>query len=577
MTRLDELAARAGAAIQEDARRRSAQAPAIAQVHRRRVRRRAGLAGGVAALTVGAVVFTGSWLAGAPQLRIDDPIGAPADPTPSPGRPSTPETDPEQLPRSGDIAGPVALLPGGWAPAQLPIETAGRTVVVASSGPLPAFVVAGGTSDADLVVGADDGWVVHEGVVRRPDVLATTSDGGGWVLALATGSASLFTAEGTAAPVDPTPADLDGGLTGAAWRDDGFVVVGRATGPDEPTPVFLVDPRTGGWETLPDAPLAVNRDWNSAVVATGGHVYLVGTWLDGANAPARPTLAAARLDTDDTWTLLDAGVLSPRSADAVAVDGRVLAVDYNGDAAWLDDDGWSGTVPTGIPASECGSELAANARHVLATGCEAAVFDRPTRTWTRIAPPTPREEHTLGRAVPTPEGFLVPTVRPTISGATANDLLALEPTNAWPLEPGMKGVIARPAGWTIATEPLVDEVADPELVTLSTAPMPTGGPAHCDGLPTAALDRLGPSDALVSVRTSGDAASDAPEVGTLTDLEAAGDEQVPVGCTSSDIIVHRFQVRAGPEGLEVIVAHGRDAPDTLRHTARAIANSYSSR
>lgn len=411
-------------------------------------------------------------------------------------------------------------------------------------------------------------------------MLAASGDRARWVLALGSGWATVLGPDMAAVETLEVPDVLPGGVLGAAWSDGGFVVIGMAAFADRDSPAYRLDPSTGTWTRLPGVPLAVNRPWNSSVVSTAdGSVVVTGAWLAGNNAPARPTLGAAILPSgDDVWQRVDGGVLSPQAADAAPVGHRVVVVDHEGNAAWVSDGGWTRRVPTGAAAGECPPQLAVSRNTVLSIAChQGLLHDAASGTWQLIALPT-TDDTSLDAAVGTNGGFLVPRVRLTVSDPEPLDLMMLDPAAAWPLMRGPDGMLATPAGWAVAEQRLTPNLADPiEQVTASTAPMPTGGDT-CAQVPDAAVEVLGPGDALVSIqRRAGVHPPDGvPALGTLGELDDDWTDAAFLDCAANadELVAYWTETTWGGISLDLLVVHHSHTPRRVVDEAVAVANSF---
>lgn len=571
MTRFDELADRAGVAVRDRARELAGDPPSITMVARRRHRRRTvGLSISALVIAVGVVAAAVLSNAGPTGISIEDVAG----PTEDASRDTrATEARPTDAP---------LLFAAGWSAWRLPRGlTAGTAEVVPASGGMGAFAFG-----RDLVVEGDEGWAVESDLLPDvPDVLAVGDvEGERWIIAITDSVITVYDNDRTPLLVDDVPVPLRSGALGAAWRGDAFVIVAPAEEPGDGNPSYLLDPVTGRLTEIGRVPLGANQMWNSAVVGVDGTVLLVGTWLDpSSNAPGRPTLGAAALPAgSDRWSLVPGGVLSPQSADAVALGDTVLVVDYEGRAAEVSAAGWTPPVETGLAASECGTELAYGNGMVLAVGCtQAATYDSRSGGWTRIAVPTSATGVSLFRPVATADGFLVANLEwdDTGSRLVAGAFLHLHPERTWPLVAGHAGHrLAAPPGWQVAEERLTPNLNSPvELVTAGTGPMPIGG-GDCAQIPEAALEALGPDDALVSIQRDGEPSGSIPTMGGIEALLDRWTGTAFVDCLSNadDAVVYWTAARWGPEQLHVLVAHHRNAPDDVIDQALVVANSYTS-
>src|SRR5262245_10619237 len=254
---------------------------------------------------------------------------------------------------------PWAAYPAGWTelPAS-PKQFFDPTLVWTGAEVLSWGGKSDGSSDAGPV---STGWSFAPGSGQwsaMPEA-ATALDmaGGGW-----TGTEALFwgvqrgdsggdhawvvlaydPAAGSWRSFDPSPPRPEwGGIW--VWAGDRLIDFGgnRPDSDDARTGVAL-DPATGRWTSLAEAPLPITA---GDAVWSGSEVIVVGSALDGGNhATTSTAVAEAYTPTTDTWRTLPEPPLSPQASASVWFQGNIVAWDYGSDSATFltNRDRWQG-------------------------------------------------------------------------------------------------------------------------------------------------------------------------------------------------------------------------------------------
>jgi hypothetical protein len=168
---------------------------------------------------------------------------------------------------------------------------------------------------------------------------------------------------------DPSPHGSEwGGVW--VWAGDRLIAFGGGR-PDsaEARSGDALDPATGTWEPIADAPLQVT---SGHAVWTGTAVVVVGSALDtGNHATTSTAVAEAYTPSTDTWRTLPSPPLSPQASAAVWFQGNVLGWDYASDSATFltDEARWQGLGTLPLDDAECSVEGVAVDDAVFAWNC----------------------------------------------------------------------------------------------------------------------------------------------------------------------------------------------------------------
>jgi hypothetical protein len=134
-----------------------------------------------------------------------------------------------------------------------------------------------------------------------------------------------------------------------------------------------------------------------------------------------------------------------------------------------------------------------------------------------------------------------------------------------------KLIVRLPAGWDLADENLTPNLTEPgELFSAGTGPLPAGG-EDCATIPEAAIEAMGPDDALVSVQEEGgDVSHGFPH--RPDRFEWDDGTGVFQGCLDTAAVLRQFRLLDRGRGLYAYVAIGSDAPDERRDEALEIVS-----
>lgn len=136
--------------------------------------------------------------------------------------------------------------------------------------------------------------------------------------------------------------------------------------------------------------------------------------------------------------------------------------------------------------------------------------------------------------------------------------------------------IELPVGWSVADRTLTPRVSLPrELFTASTAPMPLGND-RCAQAPEAAMEQLGPTDALVTVQRGHPVMPADPTIGELQRWpEDARNNTSLRECphNGDQLTMYWFHAQLDGIGHYVLGVFGPQADDDRRDEALAIVNS----
>jgi hypothetical protein len=214
-----------------------------------------------------------------------------------------------------------------------------------------------------------------------------------------------------------SPSPLRGRIPlASAWTGKELVLVGAAGAGRSAglTDAAAYDPATDGWRLLEPIPVRFNE---GVGVWTGRELVVYGGLLDGARRPLTPDDRAkgAALDpASGRWRLLPQAPLSEQALAAAWTGNRMVAWDYQRRAAAFDPatDAWTELLDLPVDRGDCLPAGVAAGRRVFADHCgQMAVFDPAKGYWTRLRTPG----GVSGPAVWTGERLLLwlgPTDRP---------------------------------------------------------------------------------------------------------------------------------------------------------------------
>ena len=174
----------------------------------------------------------------------------------------------------------------------------------------------------------------------------------------------------------------------AVWTGEEAIFWGSTLRDDKLVEGAAFDPATGTWRTLPNAPLAINEGHG---VWTGEELIVFGAELDGNNRSQTDfAKGMAYSPTNDSWRLLPEVELSAQASAIAWTGSGLVAWDYDLQAALYEpsSDTWREIERVPLEFSECYPESGFVGRYVFAWFCgNAALWDEPTETWTRIDVP----------------------------------------------------------------------------------------------------------------------------------------------------------------------------------------------
>lgn len=170
-----------------------------------------------------------------------------------------------------------------------------------------------------------------------------------------------------------------------AWTGTELVVVGGGDR-DSPTTVqgAALDPATGAWREIAEAPMGVNL---ANAVWTGREVVVVGSELNRRNWAETPTAIALGYDPKtDTWRRLPDPPLSPQASEAVRFQDRLIAWDYGADSAQYlpAEDRWQGLGRLPLDHGQCYVHGAAIETAVFAWNCGIPDAWYPDLGWVEV-------------------------------------------------------------------------------------------------------------------------------------------------------------------------------------------------
>lgn len=132
-----------------------------------------------------------------------------------------------------------------------------------------------------------------------------------------------------------------------------------------------------------------------------------------------------------------------------------------------------------------------------------------------------------------------------------------------------------PAGWQVASETLMPNGPREQFAASTAGLLPDGD--RCAQVPEAALEQIGPTDALVMAQRLNPAAPDDPVTGTLRAFpDDALNRGVLRDCPSNGdrLDIYQFGVRLDGDGYWVLAAFGAQASDQRRAEALSVLNSF---
>ena len=132
-----------------------------------------------------------------------------------------------------------------------------------------------------------------------------------------------------------------------------------------------------------------------------------------------------------------------------------------------------------------------------------------------------------------------------------------------------------PAGWEVATQTLMPNGPQEQFVA-STSDLPVGGD-ECAQVPEAALEQLGPTDALVVVQRLHPSQPDDPTLGTLDRWPADARNQTSFRqcpANGDELDMYWFHAQLDGRGYWVLGAFGPQADAQRRAEALSILNSF---
>jgi hypothetical protein len=132
-----------------------------------------------------------------------------------------------------------------------------------------------------------------------------------------------------------------------------------------------------------------------------------------------------------------------------------------------------------------------------------------------------------------------------------------------------------PDGWHLFPESQTPALTNPvEILSAGTVPPGSRDEGSCAHMPVAALERVGPRDAFVTVqeRHGKPHFPDRPEPFTLPERSEGTDAEA-CARNGEQLDIHWFGFRDAGRGFHVLVAFGRDAPPERRAEAVALLES----
>ncbi len=170
-----------------------------------------------------------------------------------------------------------------------------------------------------------------------------------------------------------------------AWTGKELVVLGGGDR-DDPTTVqgAALDPGTGLWRPIADAPMGVNL---AKAVWTAAEVVVVGSEINRRNIAETPTAIALGYDpVVDTWRRLPDPPLSPQASEAVWFRDRLIAWDYGADSVQYlpAEDRWQGLGRLPLTHGECYVDGVAIETVVFAWNCGVPDAWYPDLGWVDV-------------------------------------------------------------------------------------------------------------------------------------------------------------------------------------------------
>jgi hypothetical protein len=183
------------------------------------------------------------------------------------------------------------------------------------------------------------------------------------------------------------PPPIDGRQPLAVWTGEEMIVWGNTDREQRRVDGAAYDPEADTWRPIADAPIELT---DATASWTGEEMIVFGAALHGGNqAESRTAIGAAYDPSTDTWRRIADSELDPNANTSVWSEGRLLAFDYNLDAAAYDPDADRWTSAGRVPTDECedvpSSVIAGTAYGRL---CDGLVrFDPERNEWRWIDAP----------------------------------------------------------------------------------------------------------------------------------------------------------------------------------------------
>jgi hypothetical protein len=174
----------------------------------------------------------------------------------------------------------------------------------------------------------------------------------------------------------------------SVWSGSELIVWGtRGQAEDDSSDGAAYDPSANTWRQIAPSPVDFER---ATAVWTGREMMVLGGSPDEDSA-IPPTAAGAAYDPgSDTWRPLPDSGLSPNAVTASWEGDRLIAWDYNHNAAAYDPvtDAWSSIPSAPLDDYECSPQLVPAGRYLFGDYCGAmVVFDPSDDTWHDVSRP----------------------------------------------------------------------------------------------------------------------------------------------------------------------------------------------